>query len=252
MPRRQFNKDKSGKQLANATGAKSTLVSRSALFKVASDGTIQKSNTLGIFLLNPNSYEESKAANWVMNNIPGQSDPILQWVSSGPRKVTFDALVTKDTSDYDSMVINFQEPQTGTNKFLSVVGQVASAFFQITVPPPRTTRTALGVQESLDISDHLNYYRSMLYPIYDNIDNPRRLRQSPPLVVLYAGSAVTKLPYENKVGSLHDLWVVTNLRIKITKQLPNLAPMEAIVSFELTQYNIKSFHAGRFTDKRIK
>jgi hypothetical protein len=44
-----------------------------------------------------------------------------------------------------------------------------------------------------------------------------------------------------------DLWVVTDLRIKITKQLPNLAPMEAIVSFQLTQYNRRTKDQNDFT-----
>jgi len=61
------------------------------------------------------------------------------------------------------------------------------------------------------------------------------------------GSAITRKSFSDRISSQDDIWVVTNLRIKITKQLPNMSPMEAIVSFELTQYNIKSFDRRRFT-----
>jgi len=63
------------------------------------------------------------------------------------------------------------------------------------------------------------------------------------------GKAVTKYPYGQKITSQHDLWVITNLEIQITKFLPNLAPMEAVVTFQLTQYNIRSFDRKRFLSR---
>lgn len=223
------------------------------LFKIDGDGNIEDSD-FGKFLLNPSSLEETKSANWIQNVIPGQSDPILQWMSSGPRIVNFTALVTGETSHFDSSSISAPQKKAPAQNVLS---KLASSFFNVTLPTPRqdaAASEATSIEKKLDISGHLNYYRSLLYPLYDNANNPRKLRRSPPLVVLYAGNSISKtahgLPGLAKVGSNHDLWVVTNLRIRITKQLPNLAPMEAEVSFTLMQYTIKSRSRDLFHDRR--
>ena len=217
-----------------------------AIFVVNDDGTIETDNEVGVFLLNPSTWTDSKSTNWSEQAIPGQSDPVLQWVSGGARKVSFQALVSADTSYF----VSGQKIQPGksSNSTLdqasSIFGGIASAFFKVSAPPPRIST---GEKASdLDITLFLDYYRSLLYPTYDDVEDPKKLEQSPPLVVLYAGTAFTKLPYGNRVTAQHDLWVVTNVEIQITKQLPNLAPMEAMVSFQLTQYNIRSFSRDRF------
>lgn len=225
---------------------------RAALFKVSPDGTILKNET-GIFMLNPSSYEENKNSNWNQQIVPGQSDPVLQWSASGARTLSFEALVTADTSNFDSaIVIKPGEETDPVKKTLTAIGQIASAFFNITVPPPRTTieeKTNKG--DSLDITNYLNYYRSLLYPEYGKNYTPSQLSktvtQSPPLVVLYSGSSINKLALGSKITNVHDVWVITDLKIRITKQLPNLAPMEASVQFSLLQYNIRSFDSRRFT-----
>lgn len=224
------------------------MLRKAALFRVDKEGNIQK-NRAGVFILNPSSYEESKSANWVQQQVPGQSDPVLQWVNSGARTVSFEALVTADTSYFDSNVVTKPGEETDpVKKTLNQIGEIASAFFKITLPPPRqTTQVTANKGDSLDISEYLNYYRSLLYPTYDNATNPNKLRYSPPLLVLYAGKSIIKVPYENRVSSQHDLWVLTDLKIRITKQLPNLAPMEATVQFTLVQYNVRSFDTNRFT-----
>lgn len=224
------------------------MLRKAALFRVDNEGNIIK-NKAGVFPLNPNSYEESKSANWAQQNVPGQSDPVLQWVNSGARTVSFEALITADTSYFQSGVTTKPGEETDpVKKTLNQIGNIASAFFKVTLPPPRqTTEAAANKGDSLDISAYLDYYRSLLYPTYDNATNPNKLRYSPPLLVLYAGSAVIKVPYENRISSQHDLWVLTDLKIRVTKQLPNLAPMEASVQFTLVQYNIRSFDSNRFT-----
>ena len=79
---------------------------RAALFKVDMSGKILNKNSEGVFLLNPSELTETKSAKWVSHEVPGQSDPVWQWLSSGPRVVTFDALVTADTSDRKSTRLN--------------------------------------------------------------------------------------------------------------------------------------------------
>lgn len=218
------------------------------LFPITATGEVEISE-VGIFMLNPTSWQESKSSNWVEHNVPGQSDPILQWISGGPRVVTFEALVTADTSDF----ISGQKRQPGAEtdplkKATTFIGSIAAAFFKVPAPSPRVESDG-DRGSNLDISNYLNYYRSLLYPVYDKTDNPTKLRNSPPLLVLYSGNAINKLPMGGpgtRISSQHDLWVLTDLQINITKQLPNLAPMEASVTFKLMQYNIRSFDRNRF------
>lgn len=243
MPLKQSNKIKA---LGNVVKENKNF-KQAALFAIDDKGTILY-NHVGRFLLNPSTYDDSKTVNWAQQNIPGQSDPVLQWVSSGARIVTFDALVTADTSYFDSGIISKPGEETDQlKKSLTAVSDIASAFFKISVPPPRQTLVQTANNgDKLDISNFLNYYRSLAYPTYDDINNPKKLRFSPPLLVLFNGSTTSKLLYSDRISTQHDLWVLSDLKIKVTKQLPNLAPMEAVVSFTLIQYNIKSFDTRRF------
>jgi hypothetical protein len=218
------------------------------LFPIDIRGEVQFSE-VGIFMLNPTSWQESKSTNWTEQSVPGQSDPVLQWVSGGARTVTFEALVTADTSDF----ISGKKRQPGAEtdplkKSTTFIGSIASSFFKVPAPAQRIESDG-DRGTNLDISQYLNYYRSLLYPVYDKVDKPNKLVNSPPLLVLYSGNAINKLPLGGpgtRVGSQHDMWVLTDLQINITKQLPNLAPMEATVTFKLLQYNIRSFDRNRF------
>lgn len=255
MPSKASPKGKSKSDLAGSFKELPNAVKsykRAAIFKVDRKGKILREDE-GVFLLNPSTYEENKGSNWTEHNIPGQSDPVLQWMSSGAKTLTFDALVTNDTSllDIDEKrgYKNSTNPnETGVKGFVNKLSDAASSFFKISSPvtPPNDIRNNFN-KNTLDISDKLNFYRSLVYPIYDDINNPRELIQSPPLVVLWSGKTVIKKAYETRVSSNHELWVVTNVKIRTTKQLPNLAPMEAIVTFSLKHYNIKSFDGRRFS-----
>lgn len=57
---------------------------------------------------------------------------------------------------------------------------------------------------------------------------------------MWIGNTLSNEPYGEVLKPSDDIWVVTSLRIRITKQLANLSPMEAVVSFQLTQYTIRS------------
>jgi hypothetical protein len=218
---------------------------RAALFKVNKDGKILR-NELGLFLLNPESYEEIKKANWIPTQIPGQSGPVYQWMSSGPRTITFETLVTKDTSDFniakdnsiDSLdnsglqTLSANAGLAGTIAGLVDSGAINSSAF--------STSTNTKISGRLDISNKLNYYRSFLYPSYDNDIKPRRLKSSPPLAVLFAGNSLNKVNNGSEISTNSDVYMITDLKIRITKQLANLAPMEATVTFTMSQYNILS------------
>lgn len=206
------------------------------LFIVKPDNTIDLDNFTGFFLLNPSTWDEHKTSNWVMHNIPGESDPILQWTSGGARTITVEALVTKDHSGFD--LVN---PPSAIGKLLdsaiSAVGNIASSFIGVSIPAIGDLLPIgdQGQGEELSIADYLNYYRSLMYPRTNK--TKLTLTGSPPLVALFVGKSLSKEMAGNIVGIDTDLWAVTDLRIKITKQLPNLAPLEANVTFTLVQYN---------------
>lgn len=245
MPLKQILKGKSSGNLAIVTEENKRELQQAAIFAVDRDGKIIKDEA-GKFLLNPTSYNESLGTNWAEQQTPGNSDPVLQWTSGQGRKVTFQALVTTETSDFNSDANSKPGKETDPLRQSTLFsGTIASAFFKVAKPQPRMPSEKYT---NLDISSYLNYYRSLLYPKYNDINTPKRLEQSPPLVVLYTGSAIPKFAYGETINSQQDLWVVTNLNIKITKQTPNLAPMEAAVDFTLMQYNIRSFDRRRFHD----
>lgn len=224
---------------------------RAALLPVNPDGTIETSllDSVGVFLINPSSYEDSKSTNWVRQTVPGQSDPVFQWVSGGERTLSFEALVTLETSNLD--VENNKEPkQDELRKIQTKISTLASKFFSVNTSVLANLPDVKVSQ--LDISDYLDYYRSLQYPLYDDANDPKKLTASPPILVLYDGGSINM--YQNgtgkdaKITPQHDTWVLTDLKIRVTKQLSNLAPMEAVVQFTLLQYNIKSFDRRRFSE----
>lgn len=224
-------------------------LAQAAILKVSESGLININDPAGYFLLNPNSIEEDKSSNWNLQNVPGQSDPILQWSSSGPRTINFEALVTRDSS-YFGLKTYYKE--NSEQQTLNMVGDLAAGFFKITLPPStRGEPAGYSGYHNLDISEYLNYYRSLLYPEYGKDFNVRTktITKSPPLVVLYMGRSINRETIGPKINENSDVWVVTDLKIKITKQLINLAPMEATVQFSLVQYNIRSFDSRRFLHK---
>ena len=191
----------------------------------------------GYFLLNPESYEENKQSNWVPQQVNGQSDPIMQWTGGGARMINFDALVTRDIAQPAKKDLKSDLK----NAALNAVGSIASSFFGANVPPISDLLKGSSDSPELGISNYLNFYRSLLYPTYNKAG---RVSSSPPLVVLFAGDSFTNSLNDYAEGQpitdKNHVWVIANLRIKVTKQLLNLTPMEALVSFQLIEYNIKS------------
>lgn len=235
------------KQKANIANPdiNSGILKSAAILTVGTDGKINLSNSsASSFELNPNTWEENKVGGWIPQQVPGQSDPIYQWVSGGARTVTFQALVTKDTIHFGQNESNPLDSLISTG--LNVVGNIASQFAGVALPPIADMfddPSAGGKGTSLSITNKLAYYRTLMYPQYTK--GHKSLSNSPPLVVLVTGalfSEATASPdiLAGATPNAHYLpvWVVTNLNIRITKQLPNLDPMEAVVSFTLAEYTI--------------
>lgn len=217
---------------------------------VTPDGSIYApSLTQGTLLLNPENIEDTKSSNWVANPIPGQSDPIYQWVSGGPRLLSFDALVTKDTAEFLNPK---DDPLAGLiDNAVNAVGSIASNFLGINLPAIGDIFSSLNSQDAegnqLSIEPQLNYYRSLMYPTYS--ENGRLVTSPPIIAILNGGSISTSntAPGITTISENTDLWVLLELKISITKQLPNLTPMEAIVSFRFNQYTVKSFGKDHFS-----
>jgi len=213
-------------------------------FVSASLGKIKPNGELGelhFFQLNPESISETKPSNWVAHQVPGQAAPVYQWVSGGPRTVSFEALVTKDISEFPGVPPKSPAEQLG-DAVLNVVGSIASSLLGVALPPLSgllSGAAGSGDGLALNIATELDFYRSLLKPKYDKQGS---LESSPPLVVLYFGDTFGEEPNNplEKIDKYSQLWALTNLDIKITKWLPNLSPMEAMVSFQFAEYKITS------------
>lgn len=222
-----------------------------ALLKVNSKGTVLQ-EPKGSFLLNPSSYRETKTANWVGHNVPMQSDPVYQYVSGGPRVVSFEALVTRDS-------IHFGKDKDGpleglVDGALNAIGDIASEFAGVSFPPIADLFPipSSGDGTQLSVGDRLMYYRSLMYPEYK--DQYKAIDRSPPLVVLVVGRTFSDVGIPAKIsgagsptGPHLPVWMVKSIDINITKMLPNSDPMEARVTFTLEEYAIRPISGGNFT-----
>ena len=232
---------------------------KAGLYVINRRGLIEGS-PYGRFLLNPTSWSESKSVNWAAKEVPGQSNQVFQWISSGARTVSFDALITKDFGDSDDIFNPKNEQVSGIKQVKKLVADIAAAFAGAIVNTPiNNIKTDTTNMDTIGIQDYLDYYRSLTYPVYSP---DKKLQQSPPLLALYVGNSISGSGREPELPPLvdgttsrksinfnHEVWILTNLRINITKQLPDLTPMEATVSFQLTQYNTRSVSREKITPR---
>lgn len=195
------------------------------------DKNTQRTLTLGQFFLNPTTWTESKSTNWVKQNVPGTSDPHQQWVSGGARTVSFEAFVTNDLAEghvASSSQNSFKNTTPNSTSIIKRVGAIALKTFNI-------SGTDLGADTNvrssgaldLDITDKLNYYRSLCYPNLTTDKN--RVDSAPPFVILDVGPSLGNRTQSAK-------FVVDKVDITITKQHPDLTPIEAKVTFTLTEF----------------
>jgi hypothetical protein len=195
------------------------------------------------FYLNPDTWQETKSAKWAKHSIPGLSDDIQQWVGSSSRTVTFKALVTNDVGEGHLKTNNKAVVSSGSVK--QVFSTIAAQVFNI---PGISSLSSLeqgnqgnrGASLQLDITERLNFYRSLTYPITS--DKTGKVDFAPNLIKLHVGTTF---------GKRNQLFVVDKIDIEITKQTPDLQPMEAVVTFTLTEYvsQILSADSNIYTDK---
>lgn len=235
-------------KLAGATGQEVRNLAPPNQLKMAIIPTHEPSNPiLTTLLLNPESVTETKAANWIQHNIPGQSDPLMQWINGSARTVTFTAKVTLDltenfTVDYDrdndiwlleidpelSQISKITSAYNSAilSKLYDVSARIESSDGREDVSARGNTRWEQSIQPQLD------FYRGLLIPRTGSLRNQVR---TPPLVRLYMGNILGAASY-----SANQDFILASYSFNITQTTPELLPTSADVTFTFIEYNDKS------------
>lgn len=191
---------------------------------------------LGTFYINPSTWSDNKSTKWAQQDVPGLSDPHQQWISGGPRTITFEALITNDRPSGEvkrapktSAARNSQGGRSVVNR----IGGIAAQIFNIPELSTDEAYQALRGKDTgsksldLDITDKLAFYRSLCYP--NAVDSSNRVTSTPNPVQLRVGTTFG----QRVLGDA--LFVVNSVNITITKQMADLTPIEARVTFTLTE-----------------
>lgn len=216
--------------------------------KMAIIPTHEPSNPLlTTLLLNPESITETKAANWVQQNIPGQSDPLMQWVSGSARTVTFTAKVTLD------LVENFTvDAEGGTNDIWSleitpelsriseitdnynaaILSQLYNVSERVGEPTAENASNRSYTRWQQSIQPQLDFYRGLLIP---RTGSRRNQLRTPPLVRLYMGDVLGAESY-----SANQDFILASYQFNILQTTPELLPTVADVTFTFIEYNDQS------------
>lgn len=200
---------------------------------------------LTTLLLNPESLTETKAANWIQHNIPGQSDPLLQWISGSSRTVTFMAKVTLDLVENftvsqggDSNIWNLEiEPELSNIREITESNNAAildqlynvSARLFGSDPTPAAEAGAGGLRWKQSIQPQLDFYRGLLVP---RAGSRRNQVRTPPLVRLYMGDVLGRASY-----SANQDFILASYSFNILQTTPELLPTMADVTFTFIEYN---------------
>ena len=201
---------------------------------------------LTTLLLNPDSITETKSANWIKHNVPGQSDPLMQWVNGSERTVTFTAKVTLDlleniTIDWGNEDYWTLEIEPELNQIREITASYnATILDQLSAVSPRDPQqlvdgnTIDNTQERWrqSIQPNLDFYRGLLLPRTGSRPNEVR---TPPLVRLFMGNILGAESY-----SANQDFILASYNFNITQCTPQLLPTCADVTFTFIEYNDQS------------
>jgi len=246
----KFNFQKNLFQLQDVEGRQIRDLTPANQLRMGIIPTHEPSNPLlTTLLLNPESVTETKAANWIQQNIPGQSDPLLQWINGSARTVTFTAKVTLDlvenatverrsgTNDIWSLEIEpelsrIQEITDGYNA--AILGQLYNVSNRVSQEALQANqgqaRDAFRWQQS--IQPQLDFYRGLLVP---RTGSRRNQLRTPPLVRLYMGDVLGAASY-----SANQDFILASYNFNILQTTPELLPTVADVTFTFIEYNDQS------------
>jgi hypothetical protein len=245
-----FNINKELLKLAGVNGQEVRNLAPPKQLKMAIIPTHEPSNPmLTTLLLNPESLTETKAANWIQQNIPGQSDPLLQWVSGSSRTVTFTAKVTLDLvenytvdSSGDSNIWSLEiEPELShirevTDSYnaaiLDNLYNVSARLFGSDPSPSAPANQTAGTRWKQSIQPQLDFYRGLLVPRTGSLRNQLR---TPPLVRLYMGKVLGGQPH-----SADQDFILASYSFNILQTTPELLPTMADVTFTFMEYSNQS------------
>lgn len=194
-------------------------------------------NSNNILLLNTNSVTEAKSANWVKHYIPGQSDPLLQWISGSERTITFTAMVTKDLAHNPTLLNTRNEEE-----WQLVVKPELDQIFKTTtkvISENLSNLTNGTISNSPDRANSTHYWPRSIQPqldFYRSLVIPRDAgTKTPPLVQLKMG---TILGDADTVAN--QKFILLNYQMTVTEYSPELEPTKATVVFTFVEYVPKS------------
>lgn len=196
-------------------------------------------------LLNPASITEGKAANWVKHYVPGQSDPIMQWINGTERTIGFTAYVTKDIASNPTvtqasnpaewaLVIRPElEDQAKSSEAFNTGAPLLEGLrapFNPTTPPAinEFKRDENTKYWSRSIQPQLDFYRSLVLP---RRVPKGRFTKTPPLVRLEMGTLLGRADVVRK-----QKFILMSYSINITEYSPQLEPTKATVTFTFVEY----------------
>lgn len=245
----KFNLSKDIFKLNNVGGQDIRNLAPPKQLRMAIIPTHEPSNpALTTLLLNPESITENKAANWIQHNIPGQSDPLLQWISGSSRTVTFTAKVTLDlvenftvneTGDSDIWSLEIQpelsrisEITDGYNS--AILSQLYNVSSRVEAPSLTSVTDQLAGQQGAtrwkqSIQPQLDFYRGLLVP---RTGSRRNQVRTPPLVRLYMGDVLGRASYSGNQD-----FILASYQFNILQTTPELLPTMADVTFTFIEYS---------------
>lgn len=247
----KFNLNKDIFKLNNVGGQDIRNLAPPKQLRMAIIPTHEPSNpALTTLLLNPESITESKAANWVQHNIPGQSDPLLQWISGSSRTVTFTAKVTLDlvenftvNKNGDSDIWSLEvEPELSRIETItdSYNSAILSQLYNVSArtQSPFIASAQDAIENDLlrghtrwvqSIQPQLDFYRGLLVP---RTGSRRNQVRTPPLVRLYMGDVLGRASYSGNQD-----FILASYQFNILQTTPELLPTMADVTFTFIEYN---------------
>lgn len=202
-------------------------------------------------LLNPTTISEQKSSNWMKHYIPGQDNPLLQWINGTERIVSFQVRLTKDLAENATITATSANSRIGlfdsnlkfslnnsvstktANILGSLVGKKLGPLPTPNQPIPNVT------YYDLDITPYLEYYRNLLRPRKSNRKNQVK---TPPLVSLRMGDLLGPEELEVK-----KRYILVSYNTVITKLSPDLKPTDATVNLTFIEYTSET----RFFDHTI-
>lgn len=196
-------------------------------------------NSTNTLILNTNSVSEAKSANWIKHYVPGQSDPLLQWINGSERTISFTAFVTKDIASNPTV----NEIKNNEEWTLIISPELEEKYKNATTVPALTLQNSTNAafkqltnttypQWSRSIQPQLDFYRSLVAP---REGTSSTFAKTPPLVRLRMGTILG-----NRADVEKQKFILLNYSMNITEYSPELEPTKATVTFTFVEYVSRS------------